>query len=598
MRQGTNVSVCALLWVLGPGCASANRDDHPGPDAAAATEYTDADGDGISDVDEGRAAAVDTDGDGIPDFRDVDSDNDCRLDSVEAGDANLATPPRDSDGDGGGDFVDLDSDNDGLLDALEDVNCNGGRDTGESSAEVADTDGDGVTDLVEQAAGTNPSDPASNPQANGDFVFVVPYQMPPSPAKDTLDFATDISQADVEFLLDTTLSMYGEMAAIKSSLGTMVTQLRTQIPNIGVGVAGYEDFPCDGFGEAGDRPFYLLHRVMTVRTSAGLASVQSGVNQYRFGIGSDGPEAGWEALFQVASGMGLAGIMNATVPGFDPATAPPGAPPVAGEEYGTIGGAGFRVGSLPLVVWITDAPSHNSMVTQHPYSQSGSASTATAETALNAKSVKVIGVISRGDDFVEARTDVVHGVVNPGAVVTPAAWPAIGAGRPTDCAANQCCTGQNGTGQAVAPGGTCPLVFEADESGTGLGAQIIQAIQALANGVTIDITATPVDDPGDSVDAVTSFIDRVEANPAGAAPCSGGLTAVDRNGDLVNDTFAHVLAGTRVCFDVVPRQNHTVMAMTTPQMFKATIVVKGDGVATLDTRDVYFLVPPAIPGPP
>jgi hypothetical protein len=107
-----------------------------------------------------------------------------------------------------------------------------------------------------------------------------------------------------------------------------------------------------------------------------------------------------------------------------------------------------------------------------------------------------------------------------------------------------------------------------------------------------------VDDASDAVDAVAAFVQEVKANAAGGAPCSAGLSAVDTNGDGVTDTFRAVLPGARACFDVVPKQNETVEPLTTPQMFKATIVVTGDGVTTLDTRDVYFLVPPVIPVPP
>ena len=59
-----------------------------------------------------------------------------------------------------------------------------------------------------------------------------------------------------------------------------------------------------------------------------------------------------------------------------------------------------------------------------------------------------------------------------------------------------------------------------------------------------------------------------------------------------------MLPGKRVCFDVVPRTNTTVMPLPEPQMFRATISVRGDGVTTLDTREVFFLVPPYIPSPP
>lgn len=97
---------------------------------------SDTDKDGIPDGVEGRATGVDTDGDAIPDYRDLDSDGDGILDAVEAGDQDLATPPRDTDGDGVPEFRDTDSDNDGILDTDE---------LG-PKFEVVDTDGDGTPD--------------------------------------------------------------------------------------------------------------------------------------------------------------------------------------------------------------------------------------------------------------------------------------------------------------------------------------------------------------------------------------------------------------------------------------------------------------------
>jgi hypothetical protein len=38
------------------------------------------------------------------------------------------------------------------------------------------------------------------------------------------------------------------------------------------------------------------------------------------------------------------------------------------------------------------------------------------------------------------------------------------------------------------------------------------------------------------------------------------------------------------------------MPTRSPQVFKALLTVRGDG-SPLDTRDVYFLVPPTIPMP-
>jgi hypothetical protein len=554
----------------------------------------DSDNDLISDADE---LARDPDGDMIPAFRDLDSDEDCRPDTAEAGDADLMTLPVDSDLDGAGDWLDLDSDNDGLLDNLEDINCNGQRDGTESSTTDDDTDDDGVTDLVEVAAGTNPNDPADNPQANGDFVFTVPYMLPPDPTMDTLDFATDISQADVAFAMDTTGSMGGEINTLKVSLGSIVSTLAADIPNIAFAVGGYDDFPTPPYGDPGfgDQPWYLRHRVMTVSTAPGLASVQAQVNSLTTHYGADGPESGWEALHQIATGLGTT-VGAASVPAFNPATAPP-VPVPAGESVGTIGGVGFRAGSLPIVVIITDYNSHNGNPGTE-YSFAGAATRSSSISEAMGLGIRVIGVVSQGGDYVNAKADVNTAVVQTGALVPPAAWGTPGVDRPAGCAAAQCCTGINGAGEPTDGAGMCPLTFTVDGAGNGLGNAVTRAIQVLTTFGVIDIGATIADDPADAIDAVAAFVDYIQANPSAPAPCVGGLTAVDTNGDGRLDTFTNVNPGTVVCFDVVPKMNTVVMPLPAPQMFKATITVTGDGVTTLDTRDIYFLVPPEIPPTP
>lgn len=125
----------------------------------------DDDNDGIPDTPEGTR---DTDGDGQPDFQDLDSDNDGIADIVEVQgeDANhdfridnfvdlnnnglsdelevLPFELVDTDGDLVPDFLDLDSDNDGLSDLLE----SGGVDQNHDGRidEFADADGDGADD--------------------------------------------------------------------------------------------------------------------------------------------------------------------------------------------------------------------------------------------------------------------------------------------------------------------------------------------------------------------------------------------------------------------------------------------------------------------
>jgi len=107
---------------------------------------TDSDNDTISDFDEGNGL-VDTDADRTPDNDDLDSDGDGIPDSVEAGDADLATPPVDSDNDTMPDFRDTDSDGDGVPDGLEGV--------GDPDMDMIpnylddDSDGDGIPDQIE-----------------------------------------------------------------------------------------------------------------------------------------------------------------------------------------------------------------------------------------------------------------------------------------------------------------------------------------------------------------------------------------------------------------------------------------------------------------
>ncbi len=117
----------------------------------------DYDGDGLADM------PVDSDADGVADFRDLDSDNDTALDSVERG--GLAKPV-DSDGDMWPDYRDLDSDNDGIpdlrevggidnneqfqLDAITDANGDGLDDgVAEAPPVLPDTDEDGVRDYLD-----------------------------------------------------------------------------------------------------------------------------------------------------------------------------------------------------------------------------------------------------------------------------------------------------------------------------------------------------------------------------------------------------------------------------------------------------------------
>jgi len=125
---------------------------------------------------------------------------------------------------------------------------------------------------------------------------------------------------------------------------------------------------------------------------------------------------------------------------------------------------------------------------------------------------------------------------------------------------------------------------------------VVDSINAIANNVPLYVTIDRTDEPGDDGDAL-QFIERLEVNIT-----SGDCALVDEVSDVnprdgFGDTFPELLPGTRVCWDVVVRENRFVRPAREPLLFRARLTVRGDG-SPLDARTVYFLVPPAIEIPP
>ncbi len=156
----------------------------------------DSDNDGIPDTIEdtninGNPNDDDQDGDGVPNYLDLDSDNDGILDLYESGidavqiaandspangvldtaNALSTNTPRDKDGDGVPDFLDLDSDNDGIKD-LSESGVTGAIDTNNDGVvDGPDADNDGVQDSVDGDDGAFGSPGFSTPRdTDGDKV--------------------------------------------------------------------------------------------------------------------------------------------------------------------------------------------------------------------------------------------------------------------------------------------------------------------------------------------------------------------------------------------------------------------------------------------
>ncbi len=523
----------------------------------------DSDADTISDFDED---VIDTDADTLVDMVDLDSDGDGWTDGVEAGDADVHTPPIDTDGDSIADFRDPDSDADGLSDSAE-------RTAGTSPI-LADTDSDGVTDLVEVGAGTDPLLASDNPRARGDFVFVVPYMMPPSPVRDTLQFSTTLQRADVYFLMDNTGSMGGTVAALQSGLttGTLVAgcpggvigAIRCGIPEAWFGVGGFDDYPAGGYGVGSystdavgiihDQAFFQ-YSIMTMST----ATASAAVGRYRVNNGNDVPESGLAALYALASRDTLGGYVR-----YATGTTVTTTPPACAAGYR--GAACFRPDAVPIIIIMSDVDQHNSPTCGCNYSGVSAPAYATVTASLATLNARVVGI-----DTGSSTTFMTRLISDT----------TIARGAP----------GTAGDYLIRAPGGS------------GLTSSIVTLVQR-ASQVPLDVSASAVDlvDAGETIDAVASFLDHLETNPGPAAghTCTSGFMVTDRagiDGDTYPDTFQRVTPGSPVCFDVIPKQNDVVMPTLVPQLFRAQINVVGDGFTPLDHRVIYFLVPPRIPDP-
>jgi hypothetical protein len=537
--KGLSLVLAALLCSCGLGGASGGDTDDPDRRDPGAYGNEDTDGDGITDGWEGRPDLV-TDGDGTPDYKDDDSDNDCIADALEAG---AGADPADTDGDGNIDAADLDSDGDGLPDKDEDLNCNGALDAGETAVIRADTDEDGASDLVEKAAETNPRDPLDNPAANGDFVFVVPYQDEPTPSEDDLDFATDLKAVDLYVLVDRSGSMADEINSIRNNISSVIRNL-TCAP-YGNGVEG----ECirelwSGLGTftyAGRDPY--VH-VLDVQPDANQVGNRiPGTDNYDCPAGGC-VEPHLLAAFSAVTGQGSGASACYGVANYGGRFDCNGSP--AGIDG--VGYPCFRSDALPVLLMATDEPPSTQ------FTCPGISTTAGAAYNIGAK---IIGITGSG-----------------------------GGSQTT----NDLIQLAGGTGAIDANGNA--LVFPGANSGAA--AAIENAVRQLTNNVPLDIAGVAADDTSDDVDAVEAFVDHIETLQLGTPECADGMNDQDSNDDGYPDVFKGVVAGTPLCWKVVPKTNTTVQGRNTPTLYKATVDVYGDDVTLLDQRNVYFVVPPTL----
>lgn len=226
-------------------------------------------------------------------------------------------------------------------------------DTEEEEEDTGIYEDTGDTEIEEEVSVTEEED--------GSVTVVLPFE---EEAEFTVDVESEVRKLDVAFLLDTTSSMSEEAAAMALEFSGIVDDISATIDDAAYGFATYDDyaFGTMGYPTSGDKPF-VLRQQMTQTES----SVQYVLNNIQIHSGADGTESGMEALYQGLLGMGYDqnadGLYDDTTDVL-PFIASESDPfnGLAGEGFdasvtdgGSLGGFGFREGTLPVVIYATDA---------------------------------------------------------------------------------------------------------------------------------------------------------------------------------------------------------------------------------------------------
>ncbi|NMG07121.1 hypothetical protein [Brasilonema sp. UFV-L1] len=132
-----------------------------------------------------------------------------------------------------------------------------------------------------------------------------------------------VPKVDVYFLADTTGSMAPAIAAVKSGIMDVLTQIQALGSDVWFGVGDYKDFPAP---VAEQHPYAFAHQCSL---SANIAAVKAAVDTWTTTPGKDIPEAQFYGLDQVAE--------------------PPG------------GKIGWRADAKRIIVWFGDAAGHDAV---------------------------------------------------------------------------------------------------------------------------------------------------------------------------------------------------------------------------------------------
>lgn len=197
-----------------------------------------------------------------------------------------------------------------------------------------DSDGDGVPNIVDDCPNDNQHWllPCTGPMSAQGFFHILP---PGATATDPMSVDLQVKTVDTYLLVDTTASMGGEIANLRSGISGLMSNIQSVIPGAGLGLGMYRETPVSLDSQTNDFPFMHL-----LDPTTNLAAAQNITNQVLDIEGNSfWPEAGAQALYAVASGNGIG--------------------PWVGKRTCSNGGFGwpcFRSGTVPVVIVVADAP--------------------------------------------------------------------------------------------------------------------------------------------------------------------------------------------------------------------------------------------------
>jgi hypothetical protein len=140
---------------------------------------------------------------------------------------------------------------------------------------------------------------------------------------------------DVGIIVDVSGSFSDDLARFRNESTNIVNLIQAQYPQALFGLATFQDYPLQSWGNVGDKPHVLVQNL------GPKASFVAAVNNITAKGGGDGPESQLVSLFQSVTGAGQ--VINGTIGTF---TIPPK------QNFK------FRKGAARLIILWTDATFH------------------------------------------------------------------------------------------------------------------------------------------------------------------------------------------------------------------------------------------------